>query len=180
MHFTCWMPKVTWKNAHYWGFEHIQALVMIRFICVKTHTSNLKHLLTILKKFHPVWIDPKTKMYWVCIHYKSNIFFELKLTQFLICQQSNWVRGTNIKWDEIFSVYRSQHSCRSVSLHWPVMKSWDGDWSPSQLFMNRFRPAAIVSADIFCLFVWGLSSHSRIFNSFGDITITSEGLQIWT
>ena len=31
-----------------------------------------------------------------------------------------------------------------------------------------------------CLFVWGLSFHSRIFQSFGDVTITGEGLQILT
>ena len=31
-----------------------------------------------------------------------------------------------------------------------------------------------------CLFVWGLTSHSRIFHSYGDVTITDEGLQILT
>ena len=30
------------------------------------------------------------------------------------------------------------------------------------------------------LLVWGLSSHSRIFHSYGDVTITGEGLQILT
>ena len=29
-----------------------------------------------------------------------------------------------------------------------------------------------------CLFVWSLSSHSRIFHSYGDVNITGEGLQI--
>ena len=29
-----------------------------------------------------------------------------------------------------------------------------------------------------CLFVWSLSSHSRIFHSYGDVTIAGEGLQI--
>ena len=33
---------------------------------------------------------------------------------------------------------------------------------------------------IVCLFVWGLLSHSRIFHSYGDVTITGEGLQILT
>ena len=33
---------------------------------------------------------------------------------------------------------------------------------------------------LICLFVWGLSSHSRIFHSYGDVTITGEGLQILT
>ena len=37
---------------------------------------------------------------------------------------------------------------------------------------------------IFCsfvsLFVWGFSSHSRIFHPYGDITIVGEGLQILT
>ena len=32
----------------------------------------------------------------------------------------------------------------------------------------------------FCLFVCRLSSHSRIFHSYGDVTITGEGLQILT
>ena len=31
-----------------------------------------------------------------------------------------------------------------------------------------------------CLFVWGFSSHSRMFHSYGDVTITDEGLQILT
>ena len=31
---------------------------------------------------------------------------------------------------------------------------------------------------IVCLFAWGFSSHSRIFHSYGDVTITGEGLQI--
>ena len=32
-----------------------------------------------------------------------------------------------------------------------------------------------------CFFVnLGFSSHSRIFHTYGDVTITSEGLQIWT
>ena len=30
-----------------------------------------------------------------------------------------------------------------------------------------------------CLFVWGFSPHSRIFHSFGDVTITGEGLHIF-
>ena len=29
-----------------------------------------------------------------------------------------------------------------------------------------------------CLFVWGFTSHSSIFNSFLDVTITGRGLQI--
>ena len=29
-----------------------------------------------------------------------------------------------------------------------------------------------------CLFVWSLSSHSRIFHSYGDVIISGEGLQI--
>ena len=31
-----------------------------------------------------------------------------------------------------------------------------------------------------CLLVWGLSSHSRMYHSHGDLTIASEGLQILT
>ena len=32
----------------------------------------------------------------------------------------------------------------------------------------------------YCLCDWGLSSHLRILHSYGDITITGEGLQILT
>ena len=33
---------------------------------------------------------------------------------------------------------------------------------------------------IFRLFVWSLSSHSRVFHSYGDVSIAGEGLQILT
>ena len=33
---------------------------------------------------------------------------------------------------------------------------------------------------MFCLFVWSLSSHSWLFHSYGDVTISGEGLQILT
>ena len=32
----------------------------------------------------------------------------------------------------------------------------------------------------YCLFVWGILSHSRNFHSFGDVTIAGEALQIFT
>ena len=38
----------------------------------------------------------------------------------------------------------------------------------------------IILIDEIDLFVWGFSSHSRIFHSNGDVTITSELLQILT
>ena len=40
--------------------------------------------------------------------------------------------------------------------------------------------ASHLQMQMFCLVVWGLSSHSRIFHSYGDVTITGEGLQIFT
>ena len=33
---------------------------------------------------------------------------------------------------------------------------------------------------MFCLLVWGFSSHSKFFHSYGDVTMTGEGLQIFT
>ena len=33
---------------------------------------------------------------------------------------------------------------------------------------------------VYILFVWSLSSHSRIFHSYGDVIIAGEGLQIFT
>ena len=31
-----------------------------------------------------------------------------------------------------------------------------------------------------CLFVWGFYSHSGIFHSYGDVTITDQGIQMFT
>ena len=44
--------------------------------------------------------------------------------------------------------------------------------------MDNRRPENFTWA--FCLFFWGFSSYSRIFYSYGDVTITGEGLQILT
>ena len=41
-------------------------------------------------------------------------------------------------------------------------------WNIPQVTKNKY------------LFVWGLSSHLRIFHSYRDVTITGEGLQILT
>ena len=38
----------------------------------------------------------------------------------------------------------------------------------------------IIQIEVFCLFVCGFSSNSIIFHSFGDVTITGEGLHILT
>ena len=47
--------------------------------------------------------------------------------------------------------------------------------------LQRSSPIALKGLILFvCLFVWNLSSHSRIFHSYGDVTITGEGLQILT
>ena len=46
--------------------------------------------------------------------------------------------------------------------------------------MPLITPYLINKFIIFCLFVWGLSSHSRIFHSYGDVTVAGEGLQILT
>ena len=39
---------------------------------------------------------------------------------------------------------------------------------------------ALIELVVCCLFDWGLSSHSRIFHSYGDVTNTGERLQILT
>ena len=44
----------------------------------------------------------------------------------------------------------------------------------------RYRGKVERGISHLCLFVWGLSSHSRILHSLGDVTITGEGLQMLT
>ena len=48
-----------------------------------------------------------------------------------------------------------------------------------ELFFYKNKWILLTSRYV-CLFVLGLSSHSRIFHSYGDLTITVEGLQILT
>ena len=38
----------------------------------------------------------------------------------------------------------------------------------------------LLSRGIVCLFVYGFTSHSRIFHSFGDVTITEKGCKFFT
>ena len=51
-------------------------------------------------------------------------------------------------------------------------------------FINKQMPMDHITHrkmfDVKMLFVWGLSSHSRIFHLFGYITVNGEGLQILT
>ena len=45
---------------------------------------------------------------------------------------------------------------------------------------NKSKNITITVGLFVCLFVWGLSSNSKIFHSYGDASITGEGLQILT
>ena len=47
-------------------------------------------------------------------------------------------------------------------------------------FWYWLRPITWQCLHLSYLLVWSLLSHSRIFHSYGDVTITGEGLQIWT
>ena len=50
---------------------------------------------------------------------------------------------------------------------------------PTKIFCHHFECLyyAYLCKKFVCLFVWGFSPHSRIFYSYGVVTITSEGLQ---
>ena len=50
----------------------------------------------------------------------------------------------------------------------------------SSTFLTGPFEIKIVALPYRCLFVWSLSSHSIIFQSYGDVTIAGEGLQILT
>ena len=56
-----------------------------------------------------------------------------------------------------------------------------GDPSYTMSLVSLFCRKIRHNWDIFvCLFVWGFSTHSRIFQSFGDVTIGGKILQILT
>ena len=57
-----------------------------------------------------------------------------------------------------------------------------GNLSHSYMYERRLTWVQTVFWRVFvCLFVvWGLSSHSRMFHSYGDVIMTGEGLQMLT
>ena len=68
----------------------------------------------------------------------------------------------------------------TVDAHTKYMASFDLQvtWSKVKLLIIIFMVTVI--SIIFCLFVCGFSSQSRIFHSHGHVTITSDRLQILT
>ena len=81
---------------------------------------------------------------------------------------------------------------------WPDhAEFWKGNWAQWRIWKVIYYPywqmygesfneylagrnSSVLSTLNFCLFVLGFSFHSRIFHSYGDDTIPSEGLQILT
>ena len=57
----------------------------------------------------------------------------------------------------------------------PILGSFNEDFKTTCLNDKNFKLFIA-----FCSFVWVLSSHLRIFHSYGDVSITREGLQILT
>ena len=80
------------------------------------------------------------------------------------CEESN----QNIAW--------IIHETNEISASLPSVskRMWDWPWLSEDANLVAFRLYFV------CLFVWSLSSHSRIFQSYGDVTIAGEGLQILT
>ena len=49
-----------------------------------------------------------------------------------------------------------------------------------RVFLHKYSIMCATLNSTLLLLVWGFSSHSRVFYSFGEVSITSELLQIWT
>ena len=93
--------------------------------------------------------SPYTKYIWSLLRKKSKTFKKLSgFTKWLI-----WPHPST-SGHEIYNFCRSFFGHHYYTLVWCI---------PGILFV---------------LFVWGFTSHSRIFHSYGDFTITDEGLQI--
>ena len=62
------------------------------------------------------------------------------------------------------------------------LKQCFGIWTTHRLSRWRWYHRKVLTVPFWniCLFVWSLSSHSRIFHSFGDVTVTGKGLKILT
>ena len=75
----------------------------------------------------------------------------------------------------IFDIPSKFLFCSEWCSHANFSKTPWGEFACNNICRN-FKFAAFVV--FISLFVWGFSSHSRIFHSYGDITITDEGLQI--
>ena len=63
------------------------------------------------------------------------------------------------------------------------MKEWQTAWNIdfcSILKKSKAYPRDFGRGRFVCLYVWAFSSQSRIYHSYGDVTIAGEGLQILT
>ena len=60
----------------------------------------------------------------------------------------------------------------SLSINWILQFDF--------FYLFLYVVAVYVKGAFLYLFVWGFSLHSRIFHSYGDVTITGEGLQVLT
>ena len=66
------------------------------------------------------------------------------------------------------------HQKWSFDCFWLRANSWNNEYICCNI---NFQ---VEEYTYFCLFVWGFSSHSRIFQSFGNVCIAGEGLQTVT
>ena len=66
-----------------------------------------------------------------------------------------------------------QYACQSLKINNVLIKNID-PWS----YMIQYDVYIPVKCLFVYLFVWGLSSHSRILQSYENVTITGEGLQV--
>ena len=64
------------------------------------------------------------------------------------------------------------YSCR--------MNAWNFAWLETQAWDNYDFSDAIIIKAIVYLFFWSCTSHTRIFHSYGDVTITSEWIKTLT
>ena len=75
--------------------------------------------------------------------------------------------GLGLRWDKIIAKIK-------IILN-PLIEKVRATRKPLKFEVTSFKVEYFV-----CLFVWGLLSNSKTFHSYGEVTITGEGLQILT
>ena len=85
---------------------------------------------------------------------------------------------------EMSLLWLSLIGCHSISVYpkgrWIGRCTWNARRTCNHRGFTLYGRVCNIFYHLVRLFVWGLSFHSRLFQSYGDVTITGEGLRILT
>ena len=99
-------------------------------------------------------------------------YFRQWLICYMICiRKSNWRKNTKTTLLIMTFKWIIQCILKALLMHCKLLKRFI-------LWVFKTVIQFFIGNNFVCLFYWSLSSHSRIFHSYGDVTIVGEGQQV--